>query len=119
MFGRGRSAEALETLNRAPQSRDALAAVSRACLLLDQNLPDQAEQALKQIAEKVTGDMPPPGLDRSSKITFDDGADSDYNCPHLGVKDWSSENAEAQTWKERSGNLSPRYPEKLEHLTGR
>lgn len=52
MFGRGRSAEALETLNRM-ESTDALTAVARACLLLDQRQPKEAEVIYQHVAVRA------------------------------------------------------------------
>lgn len=49
MLGRGRSAEALEIVGRMEQSKEALTAVSRACLLLDQKRSGEAEQAYRQV----------------------------------------------------------------------
>lgn len=53
MLGRGRSAEALETMNRMGPSTDALTAIARASLLLDQNLPEAAEQAYQQVVARL------------------------------------------------------------------
>ncbi|HSP91302.1 MAG TPA: serine/threonine-protein kinase [Vicinamibacterales bacterium] len=55
MFTRGRAEEALDVLNHPAPSPDALAIISRACLLLEAGRPDDARQHCQQV---LRGDPP-------------------------------------------------------------
>jgi tetratricopeptide (TPR) repeat protein len=54
MFRQERSAEALEFLDRGAPSTDGLTAVARACLLLDQERPEEAERVHQQVVAQST-----------------------------------------------------------------